>query len=173
VQFRKSGERLALTLMRSPSGDLRYGEFNSELLVVAESDTEDRLAGQVVFNCDDIDAAFEELEKRYLAGEAANHARTWSVIARIYAECNRHKFPASTRDPIFVDHRPLVAIDAVEMAASVRAVLDLTPDVSIYAEAVHRLSALGAVVAHGLKGTTQEGFVGEWQMISLFTVKAT
>ena len=35
----------------------------------------------VAFDLDDIDAAFEELDARYLAGEAAAHAHTWSVIA--------------------------------------------------------------------------------------------
>ena len=35
-----------------------------------------------LFDPDDIDAAFEELDARYLAGEAAAHAHTWSVIAR-------------------------------------------------------------------------------------------
>ena len=30
---------------------------------------------------DDIDAAFEELDTRYLAGEAAAYAHTWSVVA--------------------------------------------------------------------------------------------
>ena len=34
-----------------------------------------------LFDPDDIDAAFEELDARYLAGEAAAHAHTWSVIA--------------------------------------------------------------------------------------------
>ena len=34
------------------------------------------------FDLDDIDAAFAELDARYLAGEAAAHAHTWSVIAR-------------------------------------------------------------------------------------------
>ncbi len=32
------------------------------------------------FDLDDIDAAFAELEARYLAGEAAAHAQTWSLI---------------------------------------------------------------------------------------------
>ena len=36
-----------------------------------------------MFDLDDIDAAFEELDARYLAGEAAAHAHTWSVIAGI------------------------------------------------------------------------------------------
>ena len=36
-----------------------------------------------MFDIDDIDAAFEELDARYAAGEAAAHAHTWSVITRL------------------------------------------------------------------------------------------
>ncbi len=35
----------------------------------------------VLFDLDDFDAAIAELDARYLAGEAAAHAGTWSVIA--------------------------------------------------------------------------------------------
>ena len=34
----------------------------------------------VAFDLDGLDAAFEELDARYLAGEAAPYARTWSVL---------------------------------------------------------------------------------------------
>ena len=37
---------------------------------------------------------FEELDARYLAGEAADFAHTWSVIAEGYAAFNRHELPA-------------------------------------------------------------------------------
>ena len=53
----------------------------SNLLGVVEIDADDRIAARVVFDPDDIDAAFEELDARYLAGEAAAHAHTWSVVA--------------------------------------------------------------------------------------------
>ena len=36
----------------------------------------------VAFDLDDIDAAFEELDARYLAGEAAAHADIWTAITR-------------------------------------------------------------------------------------------
>ena len=42
---------------------------------------------------DDIDAAFEELDARYLAGEAAAHAHTWSVIAEAYAGVQPARIP--------------------------------------------------------------------------------
>ena len=69
-----------------------------------EIDADDRIAARVAFDPDDIDAAFEELDARYLAGEAAAHAHTWSVIVRNYAAFNRHEFPRPTPD--WVTHRP-------------------------------------------------------------------
>ena len=52
-----------------------------------------------------------------------------------------------------------------------RAIWDLAPDISIYMEAVHRLSDLGAVVTAAVYGNSQEGFDAEWRMIDLFTVE--
>ena len=108
----------------------------------------ERIVGSLVFDIDDIDAAFEELDARYLAGEAAAHAQTWSVIAGVYTAFNRHEFPATTPDWVSVDHRRLMTIEAGDMAAFNRAVLDQMPNLSIYIEAVHRLTDLGAVVTH-------------------------
>ena len=75
------------------------------MLSIVEIDADDRIAARVVFDLDDIDAAFEELDARYLAGEAAAHAHTWSVIAGTYAAFNRHELPATTPDWVNIDHR--------------------------------------------------------------------
>ena len=167
------GERLALTRMCSASSDLRYGEFNSELLIIAEIDTDDRIAAHIVFDLDDIDAAFKELDARYLAGEAAAHSRTWSVIAGAHARVNQRQLPATTPDMAYVDHRSLITIEGVDLAASLRAVWDLTPQLRVYIETVHRLSELGAVVTQAVKGTSQEGFDAEWRTIDIFAVDGT
>ena len=50
-----------------------------ELLRVTEVSDGDLVHDTVTFDPDDIDAAFEELDARYLAGEAAAHAHTWSA----------------------------------------------------------------------------------------------
>ena len=68
------------------------------MLSIVEIDADDRIAAVIVFDPDDIDAAFAELDARYLAGEAAAHAHTWSVIAQGYAAFNRHELPATTPD---------------------------------------------------------------------------
>ena len=82
------------------------------MLGIVEIDADDRIAAHVVFDLDDIDAAFEELDARYLAGEAAAHAHTWSAIARAYAAINRHELPATTPDWVNIDHRALDGVRA-------------------------------------------------------------
>ena len=57
------------------------------------------------------------------------------------------------------------------MTASVHAFWDQTPDLRIRIEAAHRLSDLGAVVAHAADGTSPEGFAAEWRMIQVLTVE--
>jgi hypothetical protein len=164
------GERLALNRARMTGRDQRPEAFYTEALSVTEVDADNRLAAQVVFDPDDIDAAFEELDARYLAGEAAPHAHTWSVIAAFYAGYNRHELPATTPDTVYIDHRPLMWIEGVDLAASLRAVWDLM-EVNVYIEAVHRLSELGAVVTTVLRGTSHEGLDAELRMIAVFTVE--
>ena len=74
------GERLTpQSRPRSGRAD-RAGSYDVELLRVIEIDVDGQIAAVVTFDIDDIDAAFEELDARYLAGEAATHAHTWSVI---------------------------------------------------------------------------------------------
>ena len=67
-------------------------------------------ARPVVFDPDEIDAAFEELDARYLAGEAAAHAHTWAVVAQAYAAFNRGELPATTPDCVNIDHRRGIAV---------------------------------------------------------------
>ena len=165
------GERLVLTRARYSRSHEEPEAFFVEILAVVEINADNRLAAAVVFDVDDINAAFEELDARYLAGEAAAHAHTWSVNSGLYAGFNRHELPATTPDWTYIDHRPLVTIEANDLPASMRAIWDLAPDISIYMEAVHRLSDLGAVVTAAAYGSSQEGFDAEWRMIDLFTVE--
>jgi hypothetical protein len=125
----------------------------------------------VSFDPDDIDAAFAELDARYLAGEATAHAHTWSVIVRIYAAFNRHELYPTTADWVNADHRRGIAFSPGDMTAYLRAGRDLTPDTPTYIETVHRLSDLGVVVTHVMKGTSQEGFDAEWREIGILTVE--
>ena len=91
------GERLVLS--RADSGPDQGPEaFLTEVLGVVEINADERIVADVTFDLDDFDAAFAELDARYLAGEAAAHAHTWSVITGAYAAFNRHEFPATEPD---------------------------------------------------------------------------
>ncbi|OBA73140.1 regulator [Mycobacterium sp. 1554424.7] len=161
------GERLALTCISAPNSNGHQGDFGVEMMGVAELDDDNRVAAHVLFDPDDIDAAFEELDARYLAGEAAAHARTWSLVTSLYATVNRHELPAMTTDSVVIDHRSLISIEAVDTAAFVGAVWKLTPELSMYVEAAHRLNNLGAVVTLAVRGTSEEAFDVEWRLVGI------
>ena len=92
------GGRLALVLTRFTTQNQRSEAFQIEMVNVVEVNGDNQISANVVFGPDDIDAAFEELDARYRAGEAVAHAHTWSVITRAYAGFNRGELPASTQD---------------------------------------------------------------------------
>ena len=163
------GERLVLGRVHFAVHDQRPHEgFQIEVLRVIETGADDRISDVVMFDPDDIDAAFEELDSRYLADEAAAHARTWSVITEAYAALNRREVPALRPDWVDIDHRPL-AIESGDLIAYIRATSDLA-DLNTYMAAVHRLTDLGAVVTSVGTGITQEGFSAEWRMVGIITV---
>ena len=116
--------------------------IQNDALSVIEINTEERIVAVVVFDLDDTDAAFAELDARYLAGEAAPHAHTWSVITGTYASVSRHEFPAMTSDARFIEHRRAAAFGAVELSTWIQALRKDLPDINAYVEAVHRLSDL-------------------------------
>ncbi|CNI42892.1 Regulatory protein afsR [Mycobacterium tuberculosis] len=66
-----------------------------------------------------------------------------------------------------MDHRPLVGEPLVTATAIMRSIWNLAPDFNQQIEAVHRLSAFGAVIAVKAYGTSTEGLVAEWRMIQL------
>ncbi len=74
------GSRLALTYEISRDTDEADRPITVELLTVIEVGERGLVRDTVSFDPDDIDAAFAELDARYLAGEAAAYAHTWSAI---------------------------------------------------------------------------------------------
>ena len=57
--------------------------FLADVLGLVETDLDGRIAATILLDLEDIDAAFEELDARYLAGEAAAHSQTWSLVAEL------------------------------------------------------------------------------------------
>ena len=99
------GSRLALTrdMFRDTSEADR--PITVEMLTITEVNDDERFHYSVVFDPDDIDGAFAELDARYIAGEAAAHAHTWSIIKEAYAAFNRRELPPTTPDWVNIDHR--------------------------------------------------------------------
>jgi class 3 adenylate cyclase len=165
------GEHLALSRIRAYNRNISSDEIGVEMLGITELDADNRIAAMVSIDPDDIDAAIAELDARYLAGEAAPHTRTWSVIARGYAMLNRRELPPTTPDLVSIDHRRgATAFAPGDLTAYVQAIFDM-PDIGTYVEAVHQLTDLGAVVTHAGTATSQDGFDAEWRMIIVATVE--
>ena len=114
------GDRLVLTRTRARARRQAATRSIAELLGLIETDLQGRIAAVIELDLDDFDAAIEELDARYLAGEAAAHARTWSLITGSYASINRHEQPATTTDWVNVDHRRETAMGPGDLIAYLR-----------------------------------------------------
>nr|WP_082939991.1 BTAD domain-containing putative transcriptional regulator [Mycolicibacterium peregrinum] len=158
------GERLALSLVRAPL-------FQTEVLGIVEIDDSGRIGSCIAFDLDDINAAIEELDARYLAGEAADNAGTWSAVAGAYTATNRREMPDFAPDWASIDHRRARGFAPGELAAYIRATWNLTPDIISYPESVHRLNNRGAVLTQAVSGTSEGGFDAEWREIVVVTVE--
>ena len=147
-------------------------EQSHEMLEVVEVNAEGLAFMHIAFDVDDFDAAIAELDARYIAGEGAAHARTWSVIVKAYAALHLGELPAASQSYVNIDHRMLrETIDAATRESYVRVAKEVAPDFSVYIEAVHRLNDCGAVYTDVTHGTSQGGFDAEWRMIQLDTVE--
>ncbi len=163
-------ERLALMRSRFWGDDNRPDAFDTEVLHMIEIDAERRVTAFMAFDVGDLDAALAELDARYLAGEAGEHAHTWSAITGGYSAFNRHEMPSTTPDWVNVDHRRARAFAPGNLTPYIRATWDLAPQATVSVEAVHRLSDVGAVVCQVTRGSSSDGFDFEWREIALFTV---
>ena len=103
------GERIVL--VRDYLSVRDWSDSSYSGVSVMEINADNQISAHVLFDVDDFDAAVTELDARYLAGEAATHANTWSVITQAYVALNRHEMPAMAADLVDIDHRSLAAID--------------------------------------------------------------
>nr|WP_082971202.1 BTAD domain-containing putative transcriptional regulator [Mycobacterium sp. 852002-51971_SCH5477799-a] len=161
------GQRLVFSRIRTWGRDQRPEAFHTDALEIVEIDADERIVARVVFDVEDFDAAVAELEERYLAGEAAAHFQTWSLVTKAFVELNERRIPATTPDWANIDNRRLAPIGAGDLGAYLHAAWELSPQSRIYAAAVHRLSSIGAVLTHMAIGTSPDGFDAEWGLIDV------
>jgi hypothetical protein len=165
------GQRLALSTTRAAVRGQSPDEIGAEAVMVVEVDADNRLITNVLFDLDDIDAAFEELDARYVAGEAAAYSRTWALIAEGFAAFNRREIPSIT-GPV-IDKRRLAPVEGVDLKAYIAATLDLSRDVTVYIEAVHRLTERAAVITHVGKATSPDGAEAEWRVVDVYSIEGS
>lgn len=163
------GEHLTLRRIRYSGGAQSHDTVLIDLVQVVEIDADEHIRALVLFDTDDIDAAFAELDARYVAGEGAPYAHTWSVVASGYAAFNRQELPPTTIDWVDIDYRRARAFAPGDLIPYIRATWDIAPQAAIYVEAVHRLNDFGAVVSQVTRGTSKDGFDAEWREFVLFT----
>jgi hypothetical protein len=162
------GSRLSLNHVCYRDTEYDDRPITVEMMQIVEVSEAGLLDFSVSFDPDDIDAAFEELDARYLAGEAAAYSQTWTAMTQVQAAYNRHEIPPPTTDLVAVDHRRGRAIAPDDVVAYLHSTWDVVPDLKGRIEAVHRLSDFGAVITEVMTGTSQEGFDAEWREIGLF-----
>ncbi len=131
------GERLALFDVRFGGVSSNGAEFLEEHLAVFECDTRGRWLSVVVFDHEQPDAAYAELDARYAAGEGAGDrraelvrafgqafaARDWDGLAALLAP-----------DLVVHDHRPLgweTLHGPAAYVAALRSLVELAPDAQL------------------------------------------
>jgi hypothetical protein len=158
------GDRLALARIRSVESDEIVGPSEHEFLGIVEvNDRGEGVAG-VLFDPGDLDAAYDELDARYAAGEAAPHAQTWAAAMRATRAIAARDWQdvASVFAPDFAvdDHRSfgiLSNLSRDEWLASVRALFELRPDSSLRIEHVFALDDRHCLQLARWRGNESEG----------------
>jgi ketosteroid isomerase-like protein len=160
-QLATRGDRLALNRVLFEASDRNVGPIEVEFLQVVEVDEHGDWVAIVAFDPDDLDAAYDELDDRYAAGEAAafGHAKGLGAFTRALAAQDLDAM-ASTLAPDFVvhDHSPLGwgTLDRPAYVESLKALAALAPDSRMRTDHLW-LSARGALGIHVVFGTHEGG----------------
>ncbi len=155
------GERIVLSRARWSGSDQQPDAFHTEALSIVEINTDQRIAARVWFDTNDIDAAFEELDARYLAGEAAAHAPVWQRAIDTLDEANRHEPGPMMTGLAYTDHRR-VPFAPGDFGRAVEDLWSLVPDARYRVTKVHALDAHGVVASLIIEGADEHGNELQW-----------
>jgi class 3 adenylate cyclase len=155
------GERLALFRQRFEGSDRNVGPSEAEWLWVLEMNDRGERVAAVMIDPDDLDAAYAELDARYLAGEAApfRHVKVISAFKRAFAARDWDAMASATApDFVLVDHRPLGwgTLDGPTYLESLKALAGLAPDTRFRTDHLW-VSARGLMFVNVLHGTRDGG----------------
>ncbi|HVN87273.1 MAG TPA: nuclear transport factor 2 family protein, partial [Candidatus Binatia bacterium] len=162
-------ERLSLSRM-SFEGEVEAGggALAIDYLVLDEVDDEGRSLEIVLFDPDDLDAAYAELDQRFDAGEAAAYPHVLKghqEVEQALATRDWERFTAALSPAVVIeDHRPLGYGAFVggfrsrdEYEVSFRALLELAPDVTLRVDHVLALDDRGLLLMFRWLGTRDGG----------------
>src|SRR5439155_10209511 len=147
--FATRGNRLAIFRNRWEGSGDPVGPSEVEWLEVLEVDASGGQVALVVFDPDDLDAAYTELDHRFAAGEAAPHARTWETSERVWRAFVARDWgemaACFATDLISEDHRRarFGTLSRDEFMGAVRALVDLAPDATMRCDHVLALDDRG------------------------------
>ena len=117
----------------------------------------------VRFDADDLDAAYAELDARYLAGEAAPHARVWAGMQefrRAFAERDWDALAARCAPDIVVHDRRLLGWETLHGPAAyleaLHSLVELAPDTRLRLDHVE-ICEHGYLVVTVWEGTREGG----------------
>ncbi len=165
------GDRLVLHRQLISSAARHGGLAEFEMLDVVEVDASGRRVAVVAFDPDDLDAAYAELDERYVAGEAAPFvavlagarafaaavaARDWDSLATVLAS-----------DIVVYDHRPLgweTLHGPALLVGTWKALVELAPDVRLRIDHV-MASRSGSLAAFMLLGTHEGGAFEDYRVV--------
>ncbi|MHB8463264.1 MAG: nuclear transport factor 2 family protein, partial [Acidimicrobiales bacterium] len=167
------GDRLVLEreLYRGRDGE-------TEVLFVGEFTPDHRWLGGYVFDPDDLDAAFDELDARYAAGEAAPFADAWFMATATAAAYNARDWDAFdglyTGDFVCVDHQAVGrgTLDREAFLSTVRGLVELSPDIRLRLVEISRLGHAGSACVMRLTGTNESGGPIELEVLFVGLLRA-
>jgi hypothetical protein len=161
-----------LSLSRSTVG----GRLSSvEVLGLQEVSDDGRVKRTVVFDTHDLDAAFAELDARYLAGEGAPFADTLAPCLELATALSRQDW-ARCRELLLddfeiTDHSPAPSgygrDGPDQFITSLRTMFELAPTTHVRILAVHTVQHGAALVWTQTTGMTTEGVDAAWPRLLL------
>jgi ketosteroid isomerase-like protein len=163
------GDRLALVrnVWHLPNG------FEVEILQMTEIDDHGLFSLFVIFDPDDLDAAFTELDERYIASRDDPEADPWQVSPKFVRAFNARDWAglrSLLRDFVYVDHQP-AGVGTVEgfdaYVRSVSTLLELVPDLHIAVTEIFGTSDCGAVFRLQEHGTDVNGNAIQFEYASI------
>jgi hypothetical protein len=157
------GDRLALARVRSVESDELVGPSEHEFLGMIEVNERGEAVAGVLFDPDDLDAAYEELDARFAAGEALGFRST--ATFRVFQDAIATRDWARLRsgfatDFAIEDHRSLGTMHRLSRdgwVASVRSLLELRPDTVLRADHVLAFDDRSVLLVGGWIGSREEG----------------